>query len=58
MEPKKEVELFERLSNVEVLLTNHLKHHETLVKFFVAPIVTGSFLGIIVLLITTFFGGK
>jgi len=31
----------ERLVRLEVLMSNHLKHHENLLRYFIAPIIVG-----------------
>ena len=37
----KKCTITERLVRLEVLMANHLKHHENLLKYFIAPILVG-----------------
>jgi len=37
----KKLTLSERITSLEVLMKNHLKHHENLLKYFVSPIIVG-----------------
>lgn len=54
----KRITLIERMTRVETLLINHLAHHEFYTKWIFAPILTGTFLGTMVILFKLFHGGE
>ena len=38
---RKKMTISERLVRIETLLSNHLKHHDTILKFVMCPIIIG-----------------
>jgi len=49
----KKLTLSERITKLEVLMCNHLKHHENLLKYFVSPIIVG----LLIIIAKLFLGG-